>query len=104
MSLPKTLMSALQIDSIEEFAGADLLCQCDTVVPVEYGYHIGLLERDELNVIRADGTYANWTFDATANRLGAGQEGLSEDAARRVMNAFAPYYQWFYAREAKQVN
>jgi phosphoglycerol transferase MdoB-like AlkP superfamily enzyme len=99
MSLPKTLMSALQIDTKEPFAGADLLCQCDTVVPVEFGYNIGLLEREGLRVIRADGTYANWQFDPATNRLGAAQDGLDVDSARRVKNAFAPFYQWFYSQD-----
>ena len=100
MSLPRTLMSALQIDSEEAFAGADLLCHCDTVVPVEFGYHIGLLEREGLRVISADGARASWAFDPGTNSLGASRDGLEEDSVRRVMNAFAPYYQWFYSQGA----
>ncbi len=98
MSLPKTLVSLLGIRTSEAFGGADLLCDCDTVVPVEFGYHIGLLERDALHVVRADGGYANWSYDLPGNRLGPVNDVVDPAARRRVIDTFAPAYQWFHAR------
>lgn len=104
MSLPKTLMSALQIKTNEGFAGQDLLCQCDTVVPVEYGYHIGLLDRDRLRVVTAQGKYASWHFDVMNNQLVSAVDARGMESAQRVISAFAPAYQWFYGNDSTDVD
>ncbi len=103
VSIPRTLMSLLNIETSERFGGEDLLCDCDTVVPVEAGYHIGLLERDGLHVLTQDGAYVAWDFDMATGRLRKFQqidydaERAGGDAARgRVLNTFAPAYRWYY--------
>ena len=103
VSIPRTLMSLLDIDTAERFGGEDLLCDCDTVVPVEAGYHIGLLERGGLHVLTQEGEYVAWDFDITTGRLSYAQDksqgpypGGFDGARRRVLNAFAPAYRWFY--------
>jgi hypothetical protein len=97
-------MSALQIKTSEGFAGQDLLCLCDTVVPVEYGYHIGLLGRDRLRVVTAQGKYASWHFDVMTNRLVRAIDAGEKESAQRVISAFAPAYQWFYATDSTDMN
>jgi hypothetical protein len=105
ISLPATLMHLFNIEHGEPFMGENLLCDCDTIVPVEYGYHIGLLEREYLHVVRADGQYAQWHYDATdlSQTLSPSFEVESVDARRRyrqrVIAAFAPAYQWFYGSD-----
>jgi len=103
VSLPKTLLSLLQIPSTEGFSGEDMLCDCDTVVPVEYGYRVGVLERLQLHAILEDGKAAMWNYDAAGNSLSAPTGGTiaNRQAQRRVLNAFAPAYQWFYGHRSE---
>ncbi len=108
MSLPKTLVQALGINTAEAFAGEDLFCGCDGVVPLEYGYHIGLLGREQMDVIDAAGEYHAWSFDLERDRLaplgvrpservGSERVGRERDGGyERVQSYFAPAYQWFY--------
>jgi phosphoglycerol transferase MdoB-like AlkP superfamily enzyme len=104
MNLPITLLSLLNIRSDEAFSGQDMLCDCDTVVPLEYGYRIGLLERDRLHVVLEDGTPVSWRYDAGGNVLAHGGAELraNAQAQRRVLGAFAPAYQWYYSHVPPQ--
>ncbi len=97
VSLPKTLMNLLRIETRESFWGEDLLCECDTVVPVEAGYHIGLLQRDCLHVVTQQGVYKAWRVTDDAD-LAYTPVAAADAAIRRqqVINVFAPAYQWFY--------
>lgn len=110
VSLPKTLMNLFAINTDEAFGGEDLLCECDTVVPVEAGYHIGLLERERLHVVTQQGTYAAWAFDSTTRRLAyiptaeGASAGGTKKYRQRVIGAFAPAYQWFYDLPPPQRN
>lgn len=103
MSLPKTLMNLLNIQTSEAFAGEDLLCACDSVVPMEFGYHIGLLEPDGLKVLRSDGEYVAWAFDVGANRVGSTTGSQDVQALRRIRRQFAPSYKWYYSEEPRSV-
>ena len=84
VSLAKTLMKLFEIDSEESFTGADLLCDCDTPVPLEFGYHIGLLDRDMLHVIHARGHYLAWQFDPVANTLRYFPEAEASPESRKT--------------------
>ena len=65
-------------------------------MPLEFGYHIGLLERDQLLVVRADGGLASWAFNPSRRELKLNQDGMSSADARRVLDVFAPAYAWYY--------
>ena len=96
ISLAKTLMAIFDIDTDENFAGENLLCDCDTLVPIEFAYHVGLLERDAMHVIKADGQPVSWVYDAQTNRLQNPVALVNSQAQQRVVAAFAPAYGWFY--------
>jgi len=94
----------LQIETNEPFRGADMLCDCDTVVPVEAGYNIGLLERDRLGVVTRYGTYEQWQFDTSSRRL-THQPLIEEEAIAgrvQVLEAFAPAFQFYYGSRPEQ--
>ena len=101
VSLANTLMQLFKIDSAENFAAGDLLCDCDTTVPLEFGYHIGLLDRHMLHVIHARGDYLAWQFDPLANTLRYQPQAAAPPEAnrqkQRIRAVFAPAYQHFYA-------
>ena len=62
-------MNLFEIDTDEAFSGENLVCDCDTLVPVEAGYHVGLLERERLHVVTQQGDYTAWTFDPVTRQL-----------------------------------
>jgi len=98
MSLATTILPVFDLHSHEEFAGENLFCACDTVVPLEYDYHVGLLERDALHVIRAEGDMVSWSYDLPSNRLSAPKAQSDPSIRRRILEVFAPSYQRFYER------
>jgi len=106
VSLPKTLMNLFGIETAEAFAGDDLLCDCDTVVPVEAGYHVGLLERGRLHIVTQEGAYSAWNFDPGTRQLThvPMAAGTSVQHRQRVIDVFAPAYQWFYEVPQAQAN
>lgn len=101
MSLARTLMSVFEIETPEAFSGENLLCDCDTVVPVEYGYHIGVLRRDELWVMQRHGRPLKWKFDIGQDQLALiesvpdkVESGLTQNTMLRI---FGEAYRRFYA-------
>ena len=106
MSLAKTLMSVFDIDTKEVFSGENLLCNCDTVVPVEYAYHVGLLEREQLLVMRRDGVPLEWYYDVERNELTSGKrKSPTADAMEaKLRQLFGDAFQWFYAGTNRAFN
>ena len=67
-------------------------------MPIEFAYHVGLLERDAMHVIKADGQPVSWVYDAQTNRLQNTMTLVNSQARQRVVDAFAPAYGWFYGK------
>ncbi len=97
ISLPSTLLSILGLATEESFWGGNLLIG-STVVPLEYDYHIGLLDHSALRVIKANGEFVKWPYDTVAKTLGQAAQDRNESDIGIVLDAFAPAYQWYYAR------
>lgn len=95
MSLAKTLTELFAVPDTEPFAGGDLLCGCDTVVPVEYGYRIGLLQRDGLLVVDEHGSFHRWHYDVGRNEIKAVDRTTAE-GRDAVLGYFGPAQRWFY--------
>ncbi len=97
ISLPSTLVNLFDIDSEETFYGEDLLCDCDTVVPVEFNYHIGLLSRERLEAVTSDGQCAMWSFDVTQGLDTQSRVRAGDCAVRSPVSAyFAEAFERFY--------
>ena len=75
-------------------------------MPVEAGYHIGLLERERLHVVTQEGVYKAWNFDPVNRALtfAPTSPAVAEAYRQRVINTFAPAYQWFYGLPQKSGN
>ena len=97
MSLAKTLTELFAVPDTEPFAGDDLLCGCDTVVPVEYGYRIGLLQRDGLLVVDEHGSFYRWHYDVGRNELKA-VDRTTADPDKSVARAFGVLSGFGYAK------
>ncbi len=95
MSLAPTLLDMLGLKSPEPFAGASLLLEGDGSVPVEYGYHVGLLSRATLRVISKAGELKQWRVSLAHNRYVA-EAVHPDDSGADVLGVFAPAYSWYY--------
>ncbi|MEM9621749.1 MAG: LTA synthase family protein [Pseudomonadota bacterium] len=99
ISLPLTVLQMLDLPKTESFSGASLLCDCATPVPVEYGYHLGLLEDNQLQVLDRHGGWRQWQYTPESGALLplSAQTGVSEQQ-QRLLAMFAPAYQWYYSK------
>jgi len=104
MSVPRTLVNLFGIDTVEAFAGGDLLCDCDTPVPLEAGYHVGMLQGPRLHVVTRDGEYRAWdqARSAYGGLAPVAAARLAPDArgAAAVIDTFAWAYRWLYGDTA----
>ena len=94
ISVPSTVLDLLDLESSERFAGASLLCDCPTPVPLEYGYHVGLLQEDRLDLITRRGKHLTWRAKSATLTPAALPHG-------HVINYFAPAHRWFYATDER---
>ena len=103
LNIAKTLSDGMALKSREEFYGHSLLCDCNTPVPVEYGYHIGLLQPHRLDVVSSAGKHFVWRYNALDNLLSEGkmaENPLAGKHRQAVIEYFAPAYNWFYPHSA----
>ncbi len=96
MSLPRTVLDMLSLSSDETFYGSSLLCNCTTQVPLEYGYHIGLLEPGQLWVWTKYGKIRRYAHLGPGRFKLVGDAGESEGARTRLLALFGSAYRWYY--------
>ncbi len=99
MSLPSTLVDMFAIETSETFFGESLLCNCDTVVPLEYGYHVGLLDRYGLNVISRDGDPRRWVTGLDEPNPVIDTQSDPQEIRDQVMRIFGSAYTWYYGNQ-----
>ncbi|MEM7097583.1 MAG: LTA synthase family protein [Pseudomonadota bacterium] len=95
ISIPQTVLDIFDVTSNELFSGRSLLCDCVTPVPMEYGYHVGLLSEQQLDVVSRDGRSVTWYLD---DDQVVEQVQEVEDVHQDVLDFFAPALRWYYAR------
>ena len=95
ISVPTTVLDLLDIATEQPFAGDSLLCDCPTIVPMEYGYHVGLLGEERLDVISRYGERTSWRKN-DGHKVTAPAEAYD-----RVEAFFGPAHAWYYQVQSR---